>query len=160
MRSTTNWRVCLAVGLLLSIAAPVPADQHEHDDLPAGPIRDRHALMEGIGEQAETINDAIKAGATGGQVAAIENAANALAADARKIPGRFPKGSTDPKSRALPVIWEHWSTFEKGAAELDTQASALAVAAASGDTKNLKAKARQVFSVCKSCHDQFRKPEE
>ncbi len=162
MRRTATWLVNLAVGLWISAAVTAGADpaQHAHDDLPAGPIRDRHDLMEGIGKQAEAINNALKAGATGGHVATIETAAKAMAADAKKIPALFPPGSTDPKSRALPAIWENWKTFEEGADSLEKSANALATSAASGDTKDLKEKARQVFSTCKSCHDQFRKPKE
>jgi cytochrome c556 len=156
MRSTATWLVGLSLVIILALG-PAVAD---HEDLPPGPIRDRHLLMEDIGKQAEQINDALKAGAAGEQAATIETAAKALAADALQITALFPTGSLDPKSRALPAIWENWKTFEEGASSLAKSASALASSAASGDTKDIKEKARQVFSVCKSCHDQFRRPKE
>lgn len=160
MGRTATWLVSLAMGpLMISVAALADPTQHAHDDLPPGPIRDRHRLMEGIGQRAEQINNALKAGATGSQVTTIEQAAKAMAGDAQKIPALFPPGSTDSKSRALPAIWQKWSTFEAGATNLEKNATALAASASSGDTRDLKEKARQVFSTCKSCHDQFRKPE-
>ena len=38
------------------------ASAHDASDLPAGPIRDRHELMEGIGKNAKIINEALKKG--------------------------------------------------------------------------------------------------
>jgi cytochrome c556 len=139
----------------------VRADDHEgHDKLPAGPIRDRHELMENIGEQAENINNAFNVGVEGFDEAIIQRAAQEIAVDAHKIPSLFPKGSTDPNSRALPAIWDNWSKFEGLAKQLEDQAQSLSLAAASEDDENLPEKSKKMFGTCKTCHDQFRKPKE
>ncbi|MGD9763834.1 MAG: cytochrome c [Candidatus Binatia bacterium] len=150
--------VCIAV----CIAAPMAAGAGDvsHHDLPAGPIRDRHELMEDIGKQAKAINDALKAGATGENAKQIQAAATAIAADAPKIAPLFPSGSTHPKSRALPAIWSDWGAFDQSAKELETSATALATAAGSGDAAAIKAKSREMFTTCKTCHDHCRQPDE
>jgi cytochrome c556 len=136
-------------------------DSHEgHDKLPPGPIRDRHELMEAQGQQAEAINDAFNVGSEGFDEAIIQRAAQAIAMSSHRIPELFPKGSTDPNSRALPSIWENWDKFVALSKQLEDQANSLSDAAASQDDEMLKEKSQKMFATCKSCHDQFRRPKE
>jgi cytochrome c556 len=129
---------------------------HEAMDLPAGPIRDRHELMEGIGKNAKAIGDSLKEGGAGDRVK-IADAALQIQTSASKIAALFPKGSTDPKSRAKPAIWTHWDKFEKDAKLLEANAGELALAAQSGG--DVGAASKKMFTACKSCHDDFRVPE-
>jgi cytochrome c556 len=123
-------------------------------DLPAGPIRDRHELMEEVGKQAKALNGALKAGDT----AAVAKPAEEIARLASRIVKLFPPGSTDPKSRAKPEIWQKFDQFEALASELESSSAALAVAAKAGaDVQSLSAK---VMKTCKGCHESFRKPKE
>jgi cytochrome c556 len=128
-------------------------------DLPAGPIRERHELMKGIGKNAKIIGDALKAGGGQTQVgnAKIADAALSIMNSASKIPGLFPPGSTNPKSRAKPEIWTHWDKFQDNARLLAEAAGVTAQRAQSGGA--IKPAADQMFGVCKSCHDEFRAPE-
>jgi len=140
--------------LTLTFAAAGLVLATEHEDLPAGPIRDRHELMEGIGDNAEIIGKAVKSG----NLEPVAGAAEKIHASAAKALPLFPKGSTDPKSRAKPEIWEHWDKFEKLTKELEAKSAELAAAAKSDGDVGAAAKA--MFGACKSCHDDFRKPEE
>lgn len=124
------------------------------EELPAGPIRDRHELMEGIGDHAKKIGNALKQGTTEG----VAEAADEIHARAEKIDGLFPKGSTNPKSRAKPEIWENWAEFQRLSASLEKDSAALAKTARDGG--DVRAAAHEMFDSCKSCHDQFRVPEE
>lgn len=137
----------------LFVACQVSAHEMK-ENLPAGPIRDRHTLMEEIGDNAKTIGGALKKGTTDGVAAA----ADAIHTRAAKIPALFPKGSTDPKSRAKPEIWDNWSEFERLSASLEKDSGALAQTARDGG--DVPAAAHKMFDNCKSCHDQFRVPEE
>ncbi len=147
----TAW-ITGAVLLLLGGEAAVRAANHAAD-LPAGPIRERHELMEGIGNSAKTIGDALKAGNT----APVAAAAERIQRDASRITALFPPGSTHKKSRAKPEIWQSWSKFEAAAKDLQSAAAALAVAAQGGG--DVRGGAQAMFDTCKSCHDQFRVPE-
>ena len=162
MRSTAKWLVILFVAVGVCGAGVGRSDEHAHDasKLPPGPIRDRHVLMKEIGQQAQNINDAFNMGAGEGfDTGIIQRAAQVIGDSAHQIPGLFPKGSTDPKSRALPAIWDKWDTFVQLAKQLEDQAQSLSRAADSGDAENLKERAKKMFATCKSCHDQFRRPE-
>lgn len=162
MRSTARWFLGVAIGALALAPAVVPADpdKHEHAKLPPGPISDRHELMEANAQHAENINNAFNLGSEGFDVAIIQREALVLSNSAAQIPSLFPKGSTDPNSRALPAIWENWDKFQGLAKSLQDSAMSLSNAAAAGDDENLKEKSQKVFANCKSCHDQFRKPED
>ena len=156
MRSMARWLTSLAVGVMVMIPLAAPAD--DASDLPAGPIRDRHWLMEDMGDQAENINDAFDLGSEGFDTEVIQRAAGAIAMNAHRIPGMFPKGSTDPKSRALPAIWDNWDKFTGLAKQLEDQAFKLSQAAGAEDDEFLKDKSQKLGATCKSCHEQFRKP--
>ena len=161
MRSTAKWLATVSICAVAFSPAMLRAGEHEgHDKLPPGPIRDRHMLMEGQGKQAETINDAFSVGSEGFDVAMIQRAAQSIAMSAHQIPDLFPKGSTDPNSRALPAIWQNWDKFVALAKQLEDQATSLSNAAAAGDDENLKEKSQKLFATCKSCHDQFRRPKD
>ena len=147
-------KLTVVVPVLALLATVALASAHEaKEELPAGPVRDRHELMKGIGDNAKIIGDAMKSGDFG----PVGGAAEKIQASAAKILPLFPKGSTDPKSRAKPEIWTHWSKFETDAKDLEKTAAALAAAAKSGGGVPTAAKA--MFGSCKSCHDQFRIPE-
>jgi cytochrome c556 len=147
-----NKRIALSVlTLSLSAAGLAPA---AHEDLPAGPIQDRHELMERIGDNAKKIGDSLKAG----NLEPVPAAASEIKSDAGKALALFPRGSTHPKSRAKEEIWTNWDEFERLMKELEAKASDLAAAAANkGD---VGAASKAMFGNCKSCHDDFRKPEE
>jgi len=153
----------VSIGVLVCTAGVVRAEhKHDHSKLPPGPIRDRHELMEAQGQEAQAINDAFNVGVEGFDTGIIQRNAGQIAASAHQIPSLFPKGSLDPNSRALPAIWENdnWDKFEALAKQLEHQANSLANGAGSGQDESLHGKAQKMFATCKSCHDQFRKPEE
>jgi cytochrome c556 len=149
----------LATGMLAMSPRGVRADDITNK-LPAGPIRDRHVMMEEIGDAAEDMNNAFNVGSEGFDTSIIQRAGTTIAMDAHRIPGLFPKGSTDPNSRALPKIWENWDEFVKLAKQLEDQANSLSNAAGDEDDEDLKGKVKRMFDTCKSCHDQFRKPKD
>lgn len=155
MRKARGWLIGLATALVGAAAVAAPA--HDTKDLPAGPIRDRHELMEAIGDHAENIGDAMKAGKT----SVVANEAQGIALKAKQVTALFPTGSTDPKSRAKPEIWQKWADFERLAAAMGDDAAALAIAAGGADDGNdadMKAASQKLFKGCKSCHDEFRVP--
>jgi cytochrome c556 len=146
-------KIRIAVPLLVMLCGFATIAYTKTDELPAGPIRDRHELMEGIGKNAKIIGDALKAGNT----TPVAGAAAKIQADAGKIAALFPPGSTHPKSRAKAEIWQEWPKFESNTKQLQVNADALAAAAKDGG--DVRAAAHNLFDACKSCHDQFRMPE-
>jgi cytochrome c556 len=146
-------RWVMAGAAVLLVAAVGMAAQHEEELGPPGPIRDRQLLMKDVGKHAKAVGDALKAH----DLSAVARGAQGIAGDAPKIATLFPAGSTDGKSRAKPEIWWHWPKFEQNVKALGSNAQALAAAAQQHGNVGTAAKA--LFDTCKSCHDQFRKPE-
>jgi cytochrome c556 len=147
-------RIMIGSTMFLALALTAArAAEIKSEDLPAGPIRDRHELMEGIGKNAKIISDAMKSGAFD----PVAGAAEKIQASAAKISALFPPGSTHEKSRAKPDIWTNWTKFEDEAKQLGNKAGALAATAKSGG--DVPAGAKAMFGSCKSCHEQFRVPE-
>lgn len=123
-----------------------------HPQLPPGPIRDRHELMEKVGDSAKAIGGASKAGKPADAVAPAET----IAAAFTKFPGMFPAGSESPLSRAKPNVWTEKAKFDQLAMKAHEAALALATAAKAGG--DLKEPSVALFQACKSCHDEFRVP--
>jgi len=149
-------KTAIVMGAIVLMAGGLQVVSAHEADLPAGPIRDRHELMEGIGKNAKAIGDSLKEGGAGDRPL-IGDSALKIQTSASKIAALFPKDSTDLKSRAKPEIWMHWDKFEKDAKLLEATASELALAAQSGG--DVSAASKKMFAACKSCHDDFRKPE-
>jgi cytochrome c556 len=130
-----------------------PADEASgHPQLPPGPIRDRHELMEKVGKSAKAIGAANKAGKPADAVAPAET----IAAAFTKFPGMFPAGSESPLSRAKPNVWTEKAKFDEFAMKAHDAALALAAAAKAGG--DLKEPSGAMFHACKTCHDEFRVP--
>ena len=129
------------------------ADEDHHKKLPPGPIHDRHELMEGVGDAAEAIGKAMKAGKPADAAAPAEK----IAAAVDKFLTLFPAGSEHVDSRAKPEIWTKRADFDRLGHELETTATALAAAAKGGG--DVKAAAGAMFKNCKACHKEFRKPD-
>lgn len=144
----------LAATAALSAALAVHASEEGHARLPAGPIHDRHELMEGVGDNAKLIGDSLKAG----NLERVASAARDIQAAMGKALPLFPKGSTHPDSRAKDEIWSDWAKFEQTMKDCEARAGELVAAASSGGDASAASKA--MFGACKSCHDGFRKPDE
>jgi|MudIll2142460700_1097286.scaffolds.fasta_scaffold259297_2 cytochrome c556 len=155
MRKVVGIGLLLIGGLLLCRMTVTASEHAQHAvALPAGPIRDRHELMESIGKHAKKIGQAVKAN----DAKAVVPEAEAIRAEAQKIPALFPPGSTHERSRAKPEIWTDWKKFEASTTGLEQDASALAQAGRDGG--DIGAASKKMFANCKSCHDAFRVPKE
>jgi len=68
----------------------------------------------------------------------------------------FAPGSDKGKTRAKPAIWENPDDFAEKLAAFRTEASALAVAAKSGDKEAAIAQFKSTGGACKACHDEYK----
>jgi cytochrome c556 len=153
MRTETTIATIAAALAALLLSGPVSADD-DHPKLPPGPIADRHELMEKVGDDAEDIGDALKAGKPADAAAPAERIAGAV----DRFLQLFPPGSEDPNSRAKPEIWTKRAEFDGLAGDLKTAANDLAEAAKSGG--DVKKASGAMFKTCKGCHTKFRKPDD
>ena len=122
-------------------------------------MHDRHEGMEEIGDAFKIVGRETKA--ANPDVAAIREAAAAIAAGAEKSSTWFPPG-TGPdvgKTRAKAEIWQKPEDFAAKDKTFLEAAIAFKAAADSGDVTAIKAQAGELGKACKACHDPYRAPE-
>ena len=115
-----------------------------------GIVMERMEGMSALGKAMKALSAEAKAAAPDPGV--VAEAAAVLKAEAGEtMLARFPEGSLQPASEALPVIWEDWDRFAALANELEVRAEALV----SGDGP-LPARFKAVTETCTACHEDFR----
>jgi cytochrome c556 len=119
-------------------------------------VADRQQLMKLQGASMTDITAKLRAG----NVEAVAVNADTIALTAQHIPSLFPSGSTSPKSRAKPEIWQKRAEFEGYAKSLGDQAKKVAGLARAKDQAGTQAAVIEMGrTTCGACHDAFRGPE-
>ncbi|MEO9826651.1 MAG: cytochrome c [Paracoccaceae bacterium] len=110
--------------------------------------------MKTIGAQAKVLGEMAK-GTTVFEAARAQAAATTLAQEAERIKGLFEAREDDPKSEALPVVWDTFPDFT-------AKAQTLQIAAESAQTittqEQLQTAMRDIGATCSACHKAYRKP--
>lgn len=117
-------------------------------------VKKRMALMTGIAEQMKVVGTMAKGQATFDAEKARAALSQISAASAR-IPQFFEMRADDPKSEALPEIWEQFERFtvlSNNTAQLADQ-----LATTVNSQTDLPAVLKQMGASCKACHADFRK---
>ncbi|WP_424942469.1 c-type cytochrome [Aliiroseovarius crassostreae] len=124
-----------------------------HDDVKNPAVKARMMTMETIGGGMKVL-----AGMAKGEMefdsAKAEAAMATIASEGMKVPALFEANETDPKSEALPAIWENWDDFVKKSEDMVMAAKANATLP---DQGTLGASLGKVGGTCKACHDEYRK---
>ncbi len=142
MRLTT---LVILIGTLVASAA---AFAHSGVANPA--VLQRMEAMKQIGDQMKVLGSMAK-----GQVAfdagAAQAAVDAIAAQAAQVPDLFREPVTDPKSEALPSIWESYGDFTLKAEALQVAANAQISA-----ERDLAPTVAALGAACKACHSHYK----
>ncbi|KGM47197.1 c-type cytochrome [Pseudooceanicola atlanticus] len=86
--------------------------------------------------------------------AAVNAALEKIAEEASYIPSLFETKALDPKSEALPVIWDDFEAFTARAEALQSTAAGLAGSVeSSGDLMQVM---HEIGQSCSACHSDFR----
>lgn len=113
----------------------------------------RMEVMKAIGDQVKVIGTMAK-----GERAFDADAANAalaeLAVHSAQIAPLFETPAQDPKSEALPIIWEQWDDF--AALAMDTEQTASALAGTITTEDDLRPALGRIGGTCKACHSTYR----
>jgi len=113
----------------------------------------RMEAMKSIGDATGTLGKMAK-GSMAFDATAARAAAATIATEAGRTPALFKAQETDPKSEALPAIWERFDDFTAKSATLQTVAAGLSESINSLD--DLRAGMGQLGAACKSCHADYR----
>ena len=82
--------------------------------------------------------------------------AQAMANIATVVPGVFPKGSGEGKTKALSAIWDEPDKFKVGMEKFVEAANGMAEATASDDMSAVGPAIKALGGSCKGCHDNFK----
>ena len=135
--------------LAVFVASAVLA--HEGVSNPA--VMARMEGMKQIGESMKVLGQMSKGAVTFDEDAA-RTAAATIAHHAGETPKLFMAHEDDPKSEALPAIWQDFADFTAKAEAME--AVALKQADAIGSFESLKAAVVELGSTCQSCHKAYR----
>ncbi len=151
-------RAFTAVFVVGGLAAGLLAGCASGDKKMAGSgdvVADRQQLMKRQGQAMTDITAKLRAG----NVEAVAADADILSQTSKQIPALFPAGSTSPKSRAKPEIWQKRSEFEGYAKSLEDQSKKVAGLARAKDPGTQAAVTEMGRTTCAACHNAFRGPE-
>ncbi|MFD1341496.1 c-type cytochrome [Litorisediminicola beolgyonensis] len=117
-------------------------------------VMNRMIGMSEMAKQMKTVG-AMAKGETAFDADAVNAALATLSEEASYIPSLFEINATDPKSEALPVIWEEFDTFAGHAKHLEEITASLAGTVKSpGDLGPVM---KEVGKACAACHSDYRK---
>lgn len=114
----------------------------------------RMEAMTAIGDATKTLGEMAK-GATAFDADIARAAARTIATHAAETPALFEAREEDPKSEALPAIWETFEDFTAKSRALETLAGNLASGLDTPD--ELRQGLGQLGGACKACHSEYRK---
>jgi len=120
----------------------------------------RQTAMKGFGGHLKEISAFLKEGT--GSAEDVAKRAAEISATAKMLPSYFPAMSgmdmvTDPKTRAMAMIWSDMAKFESFAATLSAEAAKLATVAKTGDKEAINAQVGAMGKyACGACHGTFR----
>lgn len=114
----------------------------------------RMEVMKTIGDQMKIIG-AMAKGEAKFDASAANDALTEIAAQSAQIGPSFETRANDPKSEALPAIWQDWEDFAQLASATETTAEGLiGTVSAQAD---LGLALGKLGGTCKACHSKYRK---
>jgi len=122
-----------------------------HDDVKDPQVKARMELMGQIKNNIGMLGGMAK-GAVEFDAAKAEAAKAGLIANAKAIPAAFEANATDPKSEALPAIWENWDDFKSKAVAMETAVGSVDVSSLEGVQGGM----RTIGGSCGGCHKVYR----
>lgn len=114
-------------------------------------VKARMDLMGTVKNNMAVLGDMAK-GATDFDPDAAAEAKAALLDAAAGIPAAFESAASDPKSEALPAIWENWPDFTAKAADMGRAVASVDV----NSLENVQTGMRVIGQTCGACHKLYR----
>ena len=125
-----------------------------HNGVKTPAVMARMEAMSAIAKNMKTLGEFAK-GAAPFSATQAQTAASAIAQHASQTETLFRNQETDPKSEALPAIWQNFADFTAKANELQNLATTYSTALQTLD--DLKPAMGALGATCKSCHSDYRK---
>lgn len=149
-RKTLSPRLAL-IGAASLALLPFAGTADSHENVQNETVKERMLLMKEIAGATKVLGEMAQ-GKTAFDADEALAAQGKLRAAAAEIDNTFRAPETDPKSEALPAIWENFGDFTEKAAALETAATGMDATS----LDNLRAGMRDVGGACGACHKLYK----
>ena len=142
-----SFKIIILVSLTISSVA------FAHSGVKDKNVKKRMMLMKEMAGNTKIIGQMLK-GKTSFDTIQVKLALERLSALSLETPKVFTINATDPKSEAMPNIWDEFDKFTKLSKDLAETSIVLANSVAT--IEDLRPALKKVSSGCKACHSRYR----
>lgn len=143
----------MAVGIACAGTIAVGSMALAHSGVKDKTVLARMDAMKALSEQTKILGDMAR-GKRAFDADAAKSAAAQIAQNAAMTPQMFETEAQDPKSEALPAIWEDFADFVERSEALEQAAQSLAARPVTQAC--LDEGMRRISATCKACHEVYR----
>ena len=139
--------------LIILVSLTISSVAFAHSGVKDKNVKERMMVMKEMAGNTKIIGQMLK-GKTSFDANQLKLALERLSALSLETPKVFTINATDPKSEAMPNIWDEFDKFTKLSKDLAETSIVLANSVAT--TEDLRPALKKVSSVCKACHSRYR----
>ena len=139
--------------LIILVSLTISSVAFAHSGVKDKNVKERMMLMKEMAGNTKIIGQMLK-GKTSFDTIQVKLALERLSALSLETPKVFTINATDPKSEAMPNIWDEFDEFTKLSRDLAETSIVLANSVAT--IEDLRPALKKVSSGCKACHNRYR----
>ena len=139
--------------LIILISLTISSVAFAHSGVKDKNVKERMMVMKEMAGNTKIIGQMVK-GKTSFDANQVKLALERLSALSLETPKVFTINATDPKSEAMPNIWDEFNKFTKLSKDLAETSIVLANSVAT--IEDLRPALKKVSSGCKACHSRYR----
>ena len=139
--------------LIILISLTISSVAFAHSGVKDKNVKERMIVMKEMAGNTKIIGKMVK-GKTSFDANQVKLALERLSALSLETPKVFTINATDPKSEAMPNIWDEFDEFTKLSKDLAETSIVLANSVAT--IEDLRPALKKVSSGCKACHSRYR----
>ena len=139
--------------LIILVSLTISSVAFAHSGVKDKNVKERMMVMKEMAGNTKIIGQMLK-GKTSFDTIQVKLALERLSALSLETPKVFTINATDPKSEAMPNIWDEFDEFTKLSKDLAETSIALANSIAT--IEDLRPALKKVSSGCKACHSRYR----
>ena len=139
--------------LIILVSLTISSVAFAHSGVKDKNVKKRMMLMKEMAGNTKIIGQMLK-GKTSFDTIQVKLALERLSALSLETPKVFTINATDPKSEAMPNIWDEFDEFTKLSKDLAETSIVLANSVAT--IEDLRPALKKVSSGCKACHSRYR----
>lgn len=139
--------------LIILVSLTISSVAFAHSGVKDKNVKERMMVMKEMAGNTKIIGQMLK-GKTSFDTIQVKLALERLSALSLETPKVFTINATDPKSEAMPNIWDEFDEFTKLSKDLAETSIVLANSVAT--IEDLRPALKKVSSGCKACHSRYR----